>query len=155
MLGRLFPKQFDNVYRGHWLGLWIFVPVMLVKMLQSVESVINTRNTAINADGIPLDSFPAAAANEIVMMFALLGLYLLVIPVQSVVVFIRYRAMVPFMYLSLLTLQISTRVLHFLIDPPTPAGAGHPIGFYVNLSIMGVTILGFVLSLLPGKNASR
>jgi len=153
MLGRLFPRQFDNIYRGQAVGLWLFVPIMLIKALQSVESVINTRTTAINADGIPLDSFPPAAANEIVIMFALLGLYLLVIPLQSAIVLLRYRSMVPFMYLSLLTLQISARVLHMFIDPP--ATGDHAIGFYINLGIMAVTIIGFILSLLPGKNANR
>lgn len=151
MLGRLFPRQFDNVYRGHFLGLWIFVPIMLIKALQSLESVFNARSTAINADGIPLASFPPAAAEEIVSMFALLGLYLLVIPFQSAIVLLRYRSMVPFMYFCLLTLQISSRIFHTLTDAPQ---GGHPIGFYVNLSIMAATALGFVLSLLPGRRGA-
>lgn len=152
MLGRLFPKTFDNVYRGNIVGLWLFVPVMLIKALQCVESIFNAHDTAIRADGIPLATFPPAAATEIVSMFMLLGLYLLILPVQSIVVLIRYRSMVPFMYLSLLTLQLSTRLLHALTDPPTPVG-DHPVGFYVNFGIMGVTALGFILSLVPGKNA--
>jgi hypothetical protein len=152
MLSRLFPRQFDNVYRGHFLGLWIFVPIMLIKALQSLESIFNTRATAIGADGIPLASFPPAAAEEIVSTFALLGLYLLVIPFQSAIILIRYRSMVPFMYFCLLTLQISTRIFHFLTDASAPQ-SGHPIGFYINLGIMAVTAIGFFLSLLRGKNA--
>ena len=153
MLERLFPKQFDNVYRGNIIGLWLFVPIILVKTLQSVESVFNARDTAIRADGIPLASFPPAAADEIVSIFALLGLYLLVIPFQSAIILARYRSMVPFMYFCLLTLQISTRIFHALTDAPTQSG--HPIGFYVNIGIMAVTVLGFILSLLPGKNALK
>lgn len=153
MLERLFPKQFDNIYRGHIVGLWLFVPIILVKTLQSVESIFNTHDTAVRADGIPLASYPPAAADEIVMLFALLGLYLLVIPFQSAIVLIRYRSMVPFLYLSLLALQLSARLFHALTDVAKPDDAGHPIGFYVNLGITAVTVLGFALSLLPGKNA--
>lgn len=151
MLNRIFPRQFDNDYRGWLLGLWLFVPVMLVKGLQATVSIINTRDTAMNADGIPIDTFPAAAASEVLSIFAILGIYLLILPVQSLIVMLRYRAMVPFMYLCLIVLQLSIRLLHILRDPPGPDGgmASHPIGFYVNLAILGVTILGFVFSLLP------
>ena len=38
-----------------------------------MTSIIDTRNTAITADGIPLESFSPLAANNIVLMFALLG----------------------------------------------------------------------------------
>ena len=85
MLARLFPKQFDNDYRGLWLAIWLFVPIVVVRAIQGAESIVNTRNVITGADGIPLDSFNAAAAQTVVSMFALLGLQLLVIPLQSVV----------------------------------------------------------------------
>src|SRR5438105_15455690 len=48
MLDRLFPKTFDNTYRGHWLGIWIFTAVALVKAVQGVNSIIITRMVATN-----------------------------------------------------------------------------------------------------------
>ncbi len=151
MLDRIFPKTIDNLYRGHWLGLAIFVGVMALKALQSVMSIFNTRDTASNADGIPLASFPPAAVAEIVSMFALLGLYLLIVPLQSAVVLIRWRSLIPFLYVSLLTLQLSSRALIYFTTPATQSG--HPFGFYVNMAILALTALGFVLS-ITGKGYS-
>lgn len=149
MLKRIFPKQFDNTYRGHVAGLVIFVLVMALKSLQCIETIFNTRHTAVNADGIDLSAFSASGANTVLSMFALLGLYLLVIPAQSVAVLLRYRSMIPFMYFWFLLLQIAARALHVL--HPAFASDSHgpqPIGFYINLGIMAVTALGFVLSLI-------
>jgi hypothetical protein len=73
MLDRIFSKQFDNACRRHWLAIWIFVPVMLVKAIQGANSILMTRRVMTTADGIPLDRFNAAGAEAAVGMFALLG----------------------------------------------------------------------------------
>ena len=150
MLHRIFPRQFDNAYRGHWLGLVLFAMVIAVKALQGVMSIVRTEHTMITADGIPLHSFSAAAASVSIQMFALLGMYLLVIPLQSVIVLIRYRSMVPFMLLMLIAIQLGARGIHLLHrDMSAAPGGGEPIGFYVNLGILAVTVLAFVLSVVP------
>lgn len=150
MLHRIFPRQFDNTYRGHWLGLALFVLVIAVKALQGIMCVVRTEHTMITADGIPLGSFSPVAASEAIQMFALLGMYLLVIPLQSVVVLFRYRSMVPFMLLMLIAIQLGARGIHLLHpDIAATSGGGEPIGFYVNLGILAVTALAFVLSVVP------
>ncbi|HEX3944449.1 MAG TPA: hypothetical protein VHW69_10210 [Rhizomicrobium sp.] len=148
MLDRIFPRQFDNRYRGHWLGLALFVLVLIVKALQGVNSIIWTREIMAGADGIPIDTFSAAAADSAILMFALLGMYLLVLPLQSIIVLIRYRSMVPFMLLILLAVQFGARGIHFLHpDTRSNPGGGEPIGLYVNLGILAVTVVAFVLSI--------
>ena len=145
MLDRLFPKQIDNDYRGYWLALGLFVLLLLVRVMQGLESVFNTHDTMINADGIPLDNYDAAAALTMIRMFALLGLNLLVIPMLSLVALARYRAMIPLLFLMSLLVQISGRALVFL--HPVVRSGGPPIGSIVNLVIIMATIIGFVLSL--------
>lgn len=154
MLTRLFPKQFDNNYRGHALGLWLFALVMAMKATQAVTSIVDTRHVLATADGIPLDRFDESGAAIVIGLFAVVSFYLLLLPLQSIVVLIRYRAMVPFMYLLFLILQAGVRVL--LQVRPIVIGGSHPFGYYVNLGILAVTIIGFVLSLrnrsdLPGQ----
>lgn len=149
MLARIFPKQFDNLYRGHWLGLALFVAVVALKAIQGFNSVVWTHNIMVSADGIPVDSFGPVAASEAVLMFALLGMYLLVLPLIGVVALIRYRAMIPFMLLMLLVVQLGARLVHWL--HPTvleTSGSPAPIGLYVNLGILAVTLIAFLLSLL-------
>ena len=63
MLARIFPKQFDNNYRGLWLAVWLFVPLMLVKALQGANSMIFPRQVLVGADGIPIDQYGPAAGD--------------------------------------------------------------------------------------------
>jgi hypothetical protein len=37
VLGRIFPKQLDNNYRGHALAIWLLVPVVLMKLIIGVN----------------------------------------------------------------------------------------------------------------------
>lgn len=152
MLNRIFPRQFDNAYRGHWLGLWLFVPVVLLKATQGAAVVFDTRNSLISADGIPLESYGAAAGETVVALSALVGFFLLSIAVLGAVALIRYRAMIPFMFLVQLIVQLGGWVLRE-VNPIARAAetslgfAGHPVGFWVNIGILAATAIGFALSL--------
>ena len=157
MFSRIFPRQIDNTYRGHWLGIGLLAVVVLMKGTQGVASVFDTRDVLTTADGIPLDSYGAAAGETVIALTALLGFCLLVIALLGVVVLIRYRAMIPFMFLVQLIVQIGGRVL-LAVNPidrsaETSMGfAGHPIGFWVNLGILAMTLIGFILSLQDRKD---
>jgi drug/metabolite transporter (DMT)-like permease len=146
MLDRLFPKQIDNNYRGYWLALGIFALLVFVRAGQSVKTLVDTRNTAMTTDGIPVDTYDPATAQIVLTMFALLGLNLLVLPILGVVALARYRAMIPLLFLMFLLLQISGRVLAFIHPAATPPGSP-PIGAIVNLGVFGMVIIGFFLSL--------
>ena len=158
MLNRIFPKQADNSYRGHWLGILLLAVVAFMKGSQGVVSVFDTRNAVTTADGIPLDSYGAAAGETVIALTALGGFGLLVIALLGVVVLIRYRAMIPFMFLVQLIVQLGGRVL-LEVNPiarsaETSMGfAGHPVGFWLNLAILAVTLVGFVLS-VQNKSSS-
>ena len=134
--------------------------VTLAKLAMGANSVINTRFVATSADGIPLDSYNAGAAETVVALFALLGLSNLWAGLQSVVVLIRYRAMIPFMYLLFLILSFGNRALE-LVHPLDRSGAttfgssGLSIGYIFILAIMAITIIGFVLSLMNKPKSSR
>ncbi|MBV9570870.1 MAG: hypothetical protein JO056_06495 [Alphaproteobacteria bacterium] len=147
MLERIFPKAFDNTYRGHWLGIALFAPIVFVKAAQGVVSMLTPASTMAGADGIPLDRFNPIAADTAVEMFALLGMYLLVVPVIGAVALLRYRAMIPFLFLMLLAVQLGARTLNYLHPiVRVSAGGGQPIGLYVNLAVLALTVVGFVLS---------
>jgi hypothetical protein len=115
-----------------------------MKVAISLNSIINGYFVASSADGIPLDSYPPAAARTIVSLFALLGLSHLVICVLCILVLVRYRSLVPFMFALLLVEHLGRRLILQLMPivrsgaPPAPA---------VNLGLLLVMIVGLVLSL--------
>ncbi|HLK09267.1 MAG TPA: hypothetical protein VKV30_15030 [Candidatus Angelobacter sp.] len=149
MFNQLFPQRIDNTYRGHKLALWFFGLIVLMKTAMSVNSIFLGHKIATSADGIPLDTFPSAAAGTILSMFAIWGLAHLMICLLCVLVLFRYRAMVPLMFTFLLLEHLGRKlVLHFL----SIARSGAAPGSYVNLLLLAAMIAGLALS-FSGKKA--
>ena len=149
MLRDLFPDRIDNAYRGRSLALWLLALVAFVKLLQSVAVLASGYTIAKGADGIPLDSYPPAAAQTVVALFALVGLSRLILSLLCGIVLLRYRRAVPFMF-ALLALEYLAKELTLHFVPLVRAGA--PVGPTVNLALFGLTVVGLALSLSsPGS----
>ena len=144
MFDQLFPQRVDNTYRGYKLALWLFALVVLMKVAMSLNSIFNGYSVATSADGIPLDTFTSAGAQTVVSLFALLGNSWLMICLLCILVLARYRSMIPLMFALLLLEHLSRKlILQFLPMVRT----GTPPGFYVNLVLLAVMIVGLALSL--------
>ena len=152
MLNRIFPKQIDNAYRGYLLAIWLLVPIVLVKMIMSANIFINTRDIIKGPDGIPLETFGAVAAAIIVQCFRSWAINHFVFATLGLLAALRYRAMVPLMYLAL-TVDAAGRVALFLVDPIPVRHAGGPsLGLMINIGLAAALLSGFALSL--GKKQS-
>ena len=150
MFNRLLPQRIDNTYLGHKLALWLFGLLVLVKTAMSVNSIFLGHKIATTADGIPLDTFPLAAAQTILALFAIWGLAHVMICLLCVLVLVRYRALVPFMFLFLLLEHLGRKlVLQFIPIVRT----GTPPGSFVNLALLAVMIVGLALSLWSQNRA--
>ena len=144
ILSRLFPARIDNAYQGSRIALFILGLLIAVRTMQSVMILVNGASIAQSADGIPLESYPAAAAQTILALFALSGVNRLVISLICVVVLVRYRRAVPLMFLLLLVTYAAGQLVGRLIPI---IRVGQPPAVVVNLTLLGLTILGLVLSL--------
>lgn len=147
MLDRLFPKQLDNQFRGHRLAIWLFVPVVLMELAMGTNSILNTSTVAMSADGIPLDRYGGGGAEAVIALFAIAGLFRLLLALQGVLVLIRYRAMIPFMFLLLLVVHLGSRVL-LMVNPVAKSGvATATLGSAFVLALTAMLLVGFALSL--------
>ncbi len=146
---RLLPQRVDNTYRGHKLALWLFGAVVLMKLAMSLNSIFNGYVVASSADGIPLDTFPSAAAQTVVSLFAIWGLAHLMICLLCILVLARYRSMVPFMFAFLLLEHLSRKLLLQFVPM---LRTGTPPGFYINLGLLTLMIVGLALSLRSQSN---
>ena len=144
MLNRIFPPQFDNNYRGHKLALWLFGLLVLMKLGISLSSIFDTYNVVRSADGIPLDTFTSGGSETVVSVTALLGLSQLLLASFGVLALIRYRAMIPFMYVLLLVEYFAKKWIQ-LVKPIIRIGT--PPATYVNLALIALLLAGLVLSL--------
>jgi hypothetical protein len=152
MLNRIFPSQFDNNYRGHKLGVWLFALLVLMKLGISLSSIFDTYNVVRSADGIPLDTFTSGGAEAVVSVTALLGLSQFLLASFGVLAIVRYRAMIPFMYVLLLVEYVAKKWI-LLINPIVRVGASPST--YVNLMLIALLIAGLVLSLWHPSSRSE
>ncbi len=144
MLERILPKSIDNNYRGRRLALWIFLPVLLMKTAIGLGTIFNGRDAAQSADGIPLASFGAGGADAVVALFAIWGLSQLVFSVFGILALVRYRTLIPFLFVLLIAEHLARKWI--LLVKPIPT-TGTPPGVYINLVLLALMILGLMLSL--------
>jgi len=144
MSNRFLPQPIDNEYRGQRLALWLLGLIVAVKIAQSMSVIFDGYSVVKSADGIPLDTYTPESAQTIVAVWALAGLFRLILSLLCVLVLVRYRSAVPLMF-ALLVLEFSGRqlILHFIPVVRT----GTPPGPVVNLILFSLTIAGLALSL--------
>jgi hypothetical protein len=144
MLSLFLPRVVNNTYRGYKLGLWLFGLLVLIKTAMSLNCIFNGYYVASSADGIPLSVFGTDAAQTVVSLFAIWGLSQLALMLFGVVILVRYRSLVSFMFCLLLLEQLSRRaILHAL----PIIRSGTPPGSFINTLLLAITIAGLGLSL--------
>ncbi|HVF46726.1 MAG TPA: hypothetical protein VNA17_04080 [Pyrinomonadaceae bacterium] len=149
MLERIFPRQLDNEYRGYRVALVIFGLIIAVRALQSVMVIFNGPATVTGADGIPLGSYPADAAQTVLGLFAQNSLWRLVFSMIGVVVLVRYRTAVPLMFAAMILTFVGAQVLSIYM--PLARVGPVPTGLIVNRVMVGLMLVGLVLSVLKRR----
>jgi hypothetical protein len=144
MFAQLLPQRIDGTYRGSRLAPWFLAPIVAMKMLQSLLSILGGAYVARSADGIPLDAYTPAGAQTVVALFALQGFSRLTIYLLCILVLVRYRSALPFAFV-LLVLEHLGRLLILQFVPIARTGA--PIGPVVNFVLFTLMIAGLALSL--------
>ena len=155
MLQRLFPRQIDNAYRGQLAAIWLFAPVVAVKALMGfnvsgLDPLVRSRDVLMNADGVPVNTYAADAAAQLVFTFAAWGLALLVLSLLAIVVLLRYRAMLPLMILAMTIEQLGRKALS-MAHLPAHEGA-ISIGAWINYGLSAALVLALILSLIPRRS---
>jgi len=158
MFGLLFPKMIDNTYRGQWLALLFFVPVLIMKLMMGfnfagLNPVLDVRDVLISVDGIPLDTYSAEAASHLVDFANVWGLCLFTITVFGVIALVRYRAAIPLAIFLLAIEQLGRKAMSIAesglrLDWPMSTGAIINWGFSIALT------LALILSMVRRRSAA-
>lgn len=148
MLKRIFPKIIDNTYGGYAIAIWLLVPIALSKLVMGGNSIVNTRYVIEVADRIPVSTFDPGAAATLLFLFRCWGLGLALMSLLTLVAVVRYRAMIPLMYLVLTIEQVVRR--GFTLFDPLPilrSTDGPSSGYVVNLVMTVLLLIGSALSM--------
>ena len=144
MKNRLLPSSFDNNFDGHPVSLWLFGLITTVTLGRSLTHIFLPDGGAQSIATVPLSQYSSGAESSVISVFALWGLSQLLIALVMLIAALRYRSMIPLLYLFLVV-EYSARICIGIFKPletlQTPPGA---IG---NLVLFGAAMLGIFLSL--------
>ena len=149
MFARLFPSQFDNRFQGWRTALWLLGLLLALRLVMSVNSIFNTEQVAAGADKFPLASYGADGARAVLMLFALHSLAELMLVAVGIAALVRYRAMVPFVFLLLTAEHVARRLIvqGYAIE----RSAATTAAYVVNYGMLALLHAGLVLSLIPRR----
>ena len=149
VLGNLFPRQITSEFPGFKIALWAFYLFTALTLWRSQHHLFAHDGGAQSIANIPLDTYSDTAAATIIGVFALWGLSQLVIGLIYLVAAIRYRSMIPTLYLlSLVEYLVRAFYIPAYKQIETPGTAPGAAG---NLPLAIFSLVMLALSLWPRK----
>ena len=151
MLHRVFPTSLDNKFPGHKIALYVFYALTALTLWRSQHHLFGHDGGAQSIASIPLDTYSSNAADTVIGVFALWGLSQLIIGLIYLLAAIRYRALIPLLYV-LFTFEYAMRLWvgvnkSIEIEGTAPGGM-------INLPFMIAGMVLFALSIWRGKEKS-
>lgn len=145
---RILPKTIDNVYKGNPISKYVFLLLTVITIVRSLIHIFAADGGAQSIATIPLDSYTSAGAATVIMMFSLWGLSQLLMSVVYGVVYLRYKSLIPAMYV-LLIIEYIMRIVIGIMKPIVTAGtAPGVIGNYI---LVPLCVIMLLLSLIKSK----
>lgn len=151
MLHRVFPTSLDNQFPGHKIALYVFYALTALTLWRSQHHLFAHDGGAQSIASIPLDTYPSNAAETVVGIFGLWGLSQLILGLIYLIAAIRYKAMIPFLYV-LFTLEYAMRL--WVGANKTIETAGTAPGSLINLPFMIAGVVLFALSIWKPERSS-
>lgn len=148
MMKRLFPARFDNIFPGQKIALWLFYALTVVTLWRSQHHIFASDGGAQSIATIPLDSYPEGAAATVVSIFAAWGLAQLGMALVMLLAAIRYKSMIPLLWLLIL-FEYTGRLLIGMHKPIETVSTAP--GQTANLIFPVIALVMLTLSLVPGK----
>lgn len=150
-LTRVLPKEFNNQFGGNRIALYFFYAITAVTLWRSQHHLFAPDGGAQSIATIPLDTYTQGGAAAVIGVFALWGLSQLVIGILYLLACVRYRSMIPLLYL-LGILEYSVRALVTGVFKPIETIGTAP-GAMANVPLAMVFTVMFVLSIWRREGA--
>ncbi len=145
----LLPAQIDNTIRGTKIPFYIFTLYAIVSTVRSCIHLLSSDGGAGTIAGMDLS---VAGADGIIFAFALWGSSQLLFALIQLLAVIRYRSLIPFMWL-MLALEV---LLRELVGKMKPVSFAHtPPGAIGNQIILPLAVAMVVWSLWSGSKKTE
>jgi len=150
IMNLIFPKQIDNQFKGYKIALYVFYFITAITLWRSQHHLFAPDGGAQSIATIPLDTFTSSGAAAVIGVFGLWGLSQLIIGLLYLTVSIKYRAMIPLMYMFM-TVEYLFRAFYFPVAKPMPT-AGTAPGAMINLPFVALSLLMLLFIFIGNKN---
>jgi len=147
---KLLPDVIDNQFHGLKLAQYAFLILTIVTLVRSLIHVFAPDGGAQSIATIPLTSYPADAAAAVILMFSLWGLSQLLMGIVYLVVYIKYRSLIPAMYV-LMIVEYAMRIVIGQMKPIVTSGTAP--GSIGNWVMVPVYVLLLAFSLIKKRTA--
>lgn len=151
-LTRLFPEQVTNHYQGHPIAKWVFLVLTFITIARSLVHMFAPDGGAQSIATIPLDTYTAAGADTVILIFALWGLSQLLLGLLYVVVLWRYQSLIPLMYGTII-IEYAMRLVLGNLKPITTTATAP--GAVANLVFPLLALIMLVLSLHSPETSNK
>ena len=101
MFHKILPPIIDDNYKGNKIALWFFYLITAVTVVRSCIHIFKYDGGAQSIATIPLDTFTEGGAAVVILIFAYWGLSQLMFGIIQVIVALKYKSLIPLMYLML------------------------------------------------------
>jgi hypothetical protein len=145
----LLPAKAGNTIRGVKLPFYLFILIALIGTVRSCIHVFAPDGGAGSIAGMDLSG---SGANEVIFAFALWGSAQLIYALIQWVVILRYRSLIPLMWLVQL-FETLGRIVVGRIKPVTFAHT--PPGAIQNYLYLALAVLMIALALWSGMRAAK
>ena len=144
----LLPEIVDNQYRGVKLAQYAFLLITAATIVRSLIHVFAADGGAMSIATIPLNTYPPEAAATVVLMFSFWGLSQLLMGFVYLGVYLKYKSLIPVMYV-LLIVEYAMRIVIGQMKPIVTAGtAPGSVGNWIMVPVCAVLL---TLSLIQSK----
>ena len=144
----LFPAQIDNVFPGQKIALWAFYALTALTLWRRQHHIFAPHGGAQYIATSPLDSYTQCGAATVISVFALWGLAQLGMAIIMLLASIRYKSMIPLLWLLIL-FEYLGRLVIGMHKPIETLGTAP--GATATIVLPGVALIMLSLSLVPSR----
>ena len=148
-MNRILPTTVDNIYRGNKIALWVFYLLTVVTIVRSCIHIFKHDGGAQSIATIPLDIYTDAGAATVILIFAYWGLSQLMFGLLQGIVALKYKSLIPLMYLFLILEYVARLCISLFKTIETTGQAPGGVANYVAPILF---LVMFFLSIQGSKN---
>lgn len=146
-MAKIFPAAVNNEFHGYGIVVYVFVAYSIMSMARSLIHFFSADGGAGSIAHIDLSQ----GGENIIFVFGLWGSSQLMLALVQLLVSVRYKSLLPFMY-GLLFLEYCSRAVLGAMKPLIfEAGAGTPPGGYLDKIMIPLALAMFIWSLMTKK----